>query len=226
MKLSDLKPARALSEQFGIKAIIYGAPGSCKTPSIATAPKPVCLVTEPGMLSTRGLDYACFEAQNVGQIDEFFKWALQSDECKNTFETIAIDSISQLAEIYLVDGLKKHSHGLQAYGYMGEEVAKKCDQLFYQKQFNVVLLAKVTQIDADNPKYRPFLPGKQLNTYIPHLFDEILFASKQLVPGQGDRAVPTLTCYETYNAMARDRSGKLADLEPFNISHIFKKILS
>ena len=53
MNINDLKPASALALRLGVKCVAYGPPGSGKTPISNTAPNPVMLVTEPGMLSMR-----------------------------------------------------------------------------------------------------------------------------------------------------------------------------
>jgi hypothetical protein len=53
MDIRSLRPARDFAVQYGVKAIVYGPPGSGKTPVINTAPRPVMLVCEPGLLSMR-----------------------------------------------------------------------------------------------------------------------------------------------------------------------------
>jgi len=224
MKMSDLKPANSLAQQFGVKVLCYGPPGSGKTPSIQSAPSPICLVVEPGMLSTRGCDYPCWEANTVPKIEEFFKFIFESAEAKN-FQTICVDSWSEVADVYLKAALKAKAHGQAAYGEMATNVMKMTEALYFWKEKHVILLAKQSK-DGEGDKYKPYFPGKILNSEIPHKFDEVLYCSKQIVPGQGAKPIPTLTCSESYLAAARDRSGKLADLEPLDWTYIFNKILA
>src|SRR5512147_1136630 len=107
MQITDLKPAKQFAQQFGVKTICYGPPGSAKTPTINTAPRPVLLATEPGLLSMRGSEVPTWIAPTKDKIDEFMKWFEHSSEAKN-FDTLAIDSISQMCSIALESSKKAH----------------------------------------------------------------------------------------------------------------------
>ncbi|WBF76860.1 hypothetical protein PSV3_00158 [Septimatrevirus PSV32] len=96
MQMSQLKPASQLARRYGVKSVVFGAPGSGKTPLINTAPRPVLLVTEPGMLSMRGSNVPAWEAYSPALIVEFFEWFMKSREAAN-FDTLGIDSISNIA---------------------------------------------------------------------------------------------------------------------------------
>src|SRR4051794_11666434 len=119
MNQSQLKPASQLAQRFGVKALAYGPPGSGKTPIFNTAPRPVMCVVEPGMLSMRSSSIPCWEAYTAEKIDEFFDWLFTSREAAN-FDSVGIDSISQLAEIILTQELdpKRNKDGRAAYGKM------------------------------------------------------------------------------------------------------------
>ena len=93
-----------MARRFGVKSIIYGGPGTGKTPLTTTCPRPVMLVVEPGMMSMRGTQIPAYEAPTPERIDEFFAWILKSHEARN-FDTLAVDSISQLAEVFLTKEL-------------------------------------------------------------------------------------------------------------------------
>lgn len=111
MQMSQLKPASELAQRFGVKALVYGGPGMGKTPIIKTAPRPVLCVVEPGMLSMRdAVNIPAWDAYTPERIDEFFKWLFTSAEAKN-FDTVGIDSISQLAEIILTQELNRNKDG-------------------------------------------------------------------------------------------------------------------
>lgn len=116
MRTSDLQPAGNFARQYGVKMLAYGPPGSGKTPLINTAPRPVLLITEPGMLSMREVPYRQ-EAPTVERIDEFFDWLFRSNESRN-FDTVGVDSTSQLAEIVVKAELKRNRDGRKAYGEM------------------------------------------------------------------------------------------------------------
>ena len=236
MKLSDLKPAGQFAANFGCKCLAYGPPGSGKTPIINTAPRPLMLVTEPGMLSMRGSSVPALEAFDVKTIEDFFKWIETSKELKN-FDTICIDSFSQLAEIYLKDAEKKCKDGRQVYMVLSKAVMKIANQLFYMREKHVFLIAKEGSIEETiwnftGPipqkmtvfKKVPFFPGKDLGVKMPHLYDEILYVSKGVVPGQVGE-MKYLRTNGSSDITARDRSGKLGDYEPQDLTYLFNKIM-
>ena len=105
MDIKDLKMAHEFATSYGFKAIIYGAAGTGKTPLVQTAPRPLLLACEPGLLSMRGSQVPTYQADTVAKIEEFFKWFLNSKEA-NQFDTLAVDSVSFMCDMYLEDGKK------------------------------------------------------------------------------------------------------------------------
>lgn len=223
MQMKDLKPASTLAMNYGCKSIAYGGPGSGKTPLVMTAPRPVMLVVEPGMLSMkRAANIPAFEAYTAPKIYEFFDWLYKSNETKN-FDTVCIDSLSQMAEVILAEMLVKHSHGLKAYGAMSEMVMKHLNNLYYMPQKHMYLIAKqgIEEVDGVT-KRKPFFPGKDLNVKVPHMFDLIMHIDKVMIPGMAGlhKAIRTAG---TPGIEARDRSGLLAEFEPPDLTALFKK---
>jgi len=237
MNLKDLKPASQLAKRFGVKSIVFGGPGSGKTPLINTAPRPVLLVTEPGMLSMRSSNIPCFEAFTIPQIDEFFEWLSKSPEAKN-FDTLGVDSMSNIAELKLADEIKKQKHGMKAYGEMSQYVMAKANLLYYLPQKHIVLICKQTQTENGKQtmiqdgtivtepimQKRPYFPGKELNTLIPHLYDNVMHLAEVSIPGvqKPQRALRTKEIPEVFS---RDRLGNLNELEPADLSLLFAKAM-
>jgi hypothetical protein len=225
MNINNLKPASTLAQRFGVKAVAYGGPGTGKTPCINTAPKPVLCVIEPGMLSMRSSSIPAFEAYDANKITEFFDWLFKSNEAKQ-FDTVGIDSISQLAEIFLTQELLRNKDGRKAYGEMSRRVMDIVNQLYYMPQKHVYLIAKQAVYDEGGiQKKRPFFPGQDLNVKVPHMYDEVLHFGLVNVPGQ-PKPVVGIRCQESFDIMARDRSGKLNEIEPPDLSAIFSKCMS
>lgn len=232
MNIQQLKPASELAIQSGVKALVYGPPGTGKTPIVATAPRPVLCAIEPGLLSMRSAtNVPVFQAFDedpkkcMAKIDEFFDWTFRSSEAKN-FDTFCIDSVSQYAEIVLKVEEAGNKHGLKAYGEMARKVLGMMEAIYFSQDKNWYLIAKqgVDEIDGVNTK-RPYFPGKELNTKIPHLYDEIFQIDNANIPGQ-PKPVIALRTKSTYGVVARDRSGKLAELEPPHLGQIFQKCMS
>jgi hypothetical protein len=223
VKASDLRPAKDFANQFGVKAVVYGPPGSGKTPLLNTAPRPLLLACEPGLLSMRNSTVPTYQGFTVTAIDEFFKWFFNSEETKN-FDTIGVDSISQMADIYLQDALKTKKHGLQAYGDMATKTMEHLRALYYTRNKHTYLIAKEAANDDNGIRYRkPFMPGQQLPVELPHLFDEILHLGLHNIPGMGTHKA--FRCQASIDVLARDRTGQLAEFEPPEFGQLVRKAM-
>lgn len=229
MNINDLRPASEFAIKYGVKAIVYGLPGTGKTPLVSTCPRPILLACEPGLLSMRGSNVPTFTAFTIDKVEEFFKWLFNSDEVKN-FDTIAIDSTSQLCEIYLQGILQGKSkagnklHGLAAYGEMAKCVLDHLRPLYYMQQKHTYLVAKQETTVLNNISiFRPYYPGKQLAIEIPHMYDAILRLGIHNVPQQGQ--VKAFRCIGSIDEVARDRTGQLAEFEPPDFNYIIQKAM-
>lgn len=224
MNIKDLQPVGNLAARNGVKAIAYGPPGSGKTPLIKTAPRPLILAAEPGMLSMRGCDVPAFEAYTFPKLKEFFDWYFNSAESKN-FDTLCIDSLSQVAEIVLAHHLPLNKDPRKAYGELSQQVMMWVNNLYYRPNTHLYLICKQT-IEDDNGKLKkPYFPGQDLNVKIPHLFDEIWHIAPALVPGMGPKEVIAVRTKQAYDIYARDRSGNLAEFEQPNLEYLFNKAM-
>lgn len=235
MNASNLVPASSLAKRYGVKATVFGGPGSGKTPLITTAPRPVLLVTEPGMLSMRGSNIPAFEAYDSKRINEFMEWLTKSRETAS-FDTLGIDSISNIAEIILAEKMVKVKHGLKAFGEMAEDTMKICNDLFYLPQKHVIMIAKQGLFENGRQKQlvngeiiiepvmqkRPYFPGKELNVKVPHMFDSVWHLGEAIVTGE-PKPVRAIRTREIVEIFARDRLGNLNELEPPNLTDLFKK---
>jgi hypothetical protein len=232
MNQSDLRPASSFALNYGVKMLAYGGPGTGKTPLAESAPRPVLLACETGLLSMRHSNLPTWQGTTPAAIDEFMRWIELSAESRN-FDTVCIDSAAQMAVIYLQPALIKHKHGMKAYGDMAESTLKHLQTLYYMRQKHVYLIMQegIEEVGVIK-RYRPSFPGQQLNKDVPHLYDEIVRLERVQVPTSPKPVVGMRTA-ESFEAMARDRSGKLAEMElpiqgqPYlNLSHIFSKCMA
>jgi len=94
----------------------------------------------------RGSNVPTYFADNADRMDEFFAWFFGSNEVKS-FDTLAVDSVSHMCELYLQDeesgtsksGNKKH--GLNAYGEMANRALENLDKLYRFPQKHMYLIA-------------------------------------------------------------------------------------
>jgi hypothetical protein len=225
MNVNDLKPAGDFANNFGCKCMVYGPAGTGKTPIFASAPRPLLLATEPGLLSMRGSKIPTYEAYTPARVDEFFKWFFNSTETKN-FDTLGIDSASQIADIYLIDAQKNNKHGLKAYGEMAENTMEHLRTLYYTRYKHTYVICKEEIKDLDGQSMRrPYFPGQVLPISVPHLYDFILRLAKTNVPGvQGETLA--FQCQGSYNVLSRNRTGNLSQYEPPNFSTLVDKAMN
>jgi len=231
MDIRDLKAASEHAQNFGVKAIVYGPAGTGKTPILNTAPRPVLLATEAGLLSMRGSSIPTYEAYNSQRIDEFFKWFFNSTETKN-FDTLGIDSGSQVADIYLnaaMQGTSKQGnkkHGMAAYGEMATNTMEHLRTLYYTRYKHVYMICKEQIADIDFQSLRrPYFPGQVLPIDVPHLYDFIIRVAKTNVPGVVGETL-AFQCNGTMNIMARNRTGNLADYEYPHFGRLVEKAMT
>jgi hypothetical protein len=226
MNMSDFRPAGQFASVLGAKSLVYGAPGTGKTPLVNTAPRPVLMACEPGLLSMRGSKVPTWIAATPKAINDFFDWLLKSTEVKN-FDTVCVDSLSEMASIFLRDALGKNSssgnkaHGQLAYGKMADCMIPHLNTLFHMPQKHTYLICKQDTFDG---VMRPSFPGKFLPTYIPHLYDVVMHLAVHNIPGAGQHKAFRTSA--SFDAVARDRSGNLAEFEPLDLTAIFNKVMS
>jgi hypothetical protein len=226
--LKELKPISQLAARYGVKSVVFGEPGSGKTPvAIKTAPRPILLATEPGLLSVRDVTTVPGVLATTGPaIRDFLTWFTSSAEARG-FDTLVTDSVSQWAEIVLAEKLAVNKDGRKAYGEMAQDVMKYLRDLYYQQQKHIVLVTKQTYIDENGiPVRKPYFPGKELYVQVPHLYDLFMHLGK-IPPGtpnypEGQLAFRTRSAWDVF---ARDRSGNLSEFEFPDFNAIFTKAM-
>ena len=235
MNINDLRPADDFAKQYGVKSLCYGPPGAGKTPLIKTAPRPVLLALEPGLLSMKGSNVPTWIAPTMKEVDEFFKWFFGSNESSN-FDTLCIDSVSELAERIATEELNKKSNsgnkvdGKAAYGAMSRKVYENYLQpLYMYPNKHIYLTAKRGIRDvAGMEKSVPYFPGRDLYTKIPHLYDNLIYLDEVMM--QGQNGLPTkvmaMRCRATPIIEARARSPQIAELEACDLGQFFQKCMA
>lgn len=223
MNINDLKPAREFALKYGAKAIIFGPAGSAKTPILNTAPRPLLLMCEPGMLSMTNSNIPTYPAFDTKALNEFFNWFRSSKETSN-FDTLGIDSVSQMCETILTEELKTNRDGRKAYGELSRRTMEILNGLYYTPAKHLYLIFKEQRIDDGGVSIkRPYVPGQDLPVKIPHLFDFILRLAKVPVPSIGETLA--FKCTGSIDVIARNRTGNLNEYEPPHFGNLIIKAL-
>ena len=207
----------------GVKLLVYGAAGAGKTSLIKTLPNPVVLSAEGGLLSIADADLPFIEISNMDQLKEAYEWVMQSDEAKQ-FDSIALDSISEIAEVVLSSEKKKTKDPRQAYGALQDIMGDLIREFRDIPEKHVYFSAKLekSQDEMGRILYAPSMPGNKLGQSLPFFFDEVLaLRVEKDADGETQRA---LMCDSDGLWVAKDRSGKLDQWEAPDLGAIIRKI--
>ena len=207
----------------GVKLLVYGQAGAGKTSLIPTLPHPVILSAEGGLLSIADTNLPFVEINDLADLREAYKWLTSSKEAEG-FESVALDSISEIAEVVLNAEKKATKDPRQAYGAMQEQMADIIRGFRDLPGKHVYMSAKLekTQDEMGRVLYAPSMPGNKTGQSLPYFFDEVLaLRVEKDSEGNTRRA---LMCDSDGLWLAKDRSGKLQVWEDADLGMIIKKI--
>lgn len=218
-----------------VKILVTGFSGSGKTSSIKMlkAYRPLVYSVEGGLLplSESDIDYIDGTRSDDGRLipkekraerlKEFFNF-LNTDECKVKYDTIVLDSITEVSQC-LYDGLKAQfpdrKDSLVLFGELGQR-SKDVIKAFRDLNYHVVFtcLAKVGK-DEFGKRFIELDMVGSISDKIPQFFDIVTYIK---VTPEGKRE---FICQQTEQINAKDRSGKLDKVE-YSLAEIFIKALN
>ena len=207
----------------GLKVLVYGQAGAGKTTLIQTLPNPIILSAEGGLLSIQDAGLPYIEITSMSELKEAYEWVIGSDEAKQ-FQSVALDSISEIAEVVLDYEKKVAKDPRQAYGEMQTKMAEVIRLFRDITGKNVYMSAKLekTQDEMGRVLYAPSMPGNKTGQSLPYYFDEVLaLRVEKDAEGLTQRA---LMCDSDGLWLAKDRSGKLEQWEAPDLTAIINKI--
>lgn len=207
----------------GVKLLVYGNAGAGKTSLIPTLPTPVVFSAEGGLLSIADADVSFVEVSSYDTLMEAYKWVTESDEAKH-FESIALDSISEIAEVVLNHEKKIAKDPRQAYGAMQEQMSDIIRAFRDIPNKHVYFTAKCEKATDETGRilYAPSMPGNKTGQQLPYFFDEVL--ALRVEKDQEGIAQRALMCDSDGIWQAKDRSGKLDTWEAPDLGAIIRKI--
>jgi len=217
----SLKRTRELA-QNGVKLLVYGQAGAGKTSLIKTLPTPLVLSAEAGLLSISDADLAFIEIKTIDDLREAYTFIM--GEGGNSFESIALDSISEIAEVILNAEKKATKDPRQAYGAMQEQVSDLIRAFRDIPGKHIYMSAKLekSQDEMGRMLYAPSMPGNKTGQQLPYFFDEVL--ALRVERDAENNVQRALMCDSDGLWQAKDRSGKLAAWEAPDLGAIIEKI--
>lgn len=226
----------SIIQRNGVKCVGYGGSGVGKTRLVATAPRPLYISAERGGLSLRGAGIMALpEIKTLADLIAAHTWVMQSNEAK-AFDTICLDSVSEIADIVLRGEKSNSKDGRKAHGQANDLVLNRIYRDFRDMpQKHVYFIAKETSFavvptgtilpeNAVVPRvYSPVMPNQTQRVELPYFFDVVF---RYLVVGQpGQEPWRGLQTYNDGSAIAKDRSGNLAPYEPPDLGAMFTKAM-
>ena len=205
----------------GIKVLVYGRAGVGKTTLCATAPAPLIISAESGLLSIADRDVPYIEIHSVDDLYEAYGFA--TSEQAEAFQTICLDSISEIGEQILAQAKEDNKDGRKAYMDTQDKVTGLLRSFRDIPHKNVVFVAKQEKMQDDTGAihFGPSMPSSKLSQNIGYFFDEVFCLNIGQDEEGSYRYLQTQpdTLYE-----AKDRSGKLDTIEKPDLVNVFNKI--
>jgi phage nucleotide-binding protein len=214
----QLKSTGDLGNQ-GLKVLVYGQAGCGKTTLSKTLPKPVVLSAEGGLLSLKDDNIPYIEIKSMTDLHDAYAWLQDSDE----FESVVLDSISEIAEVVLAHEKKINKDGRAAYGEMDVQLSEII-RAFRDLDMHVLMTAKLEkqQDEMGRMLYFPSLPGNKTAQKLPYFFDEVL--ALRIEKDEDGKTQRALMCDSDGLWLAKDRSGKLEAWESPDLGEIIAKV--
>jgi hypothetical protein len=236
----ELKDSNEEAKINGVKMLVYAGAGIGKTMLIATAPSPVLISAESGLLSLRkaniervfgkddpDINYhiPVITITSLDDLIEAYDWCKTKEAAQ--FETIGIDSLSEIAEVVLANAKKQVKDKRMAYAELIEQMNDTIRKFRDLKGKHVYAVAKQEYIKDEvngTSTYGPSFPGSKLNQGTPYLFDEVIHMGVAKTD-DGD-TYRYLRTQPDLQYTAKDRSGCLDEIEQPNLTYLFNKMIN
>lgn len=194
---------RDAGKYSGASILLYGQAGIGKTTALASLPKPIILSAEAGLLPLQGHDLSFAKIGSLDDVRKAFKW-LSDPENSERFETLVIDSISEVCDMAYKDSKDR----------VGDEVVKLYPDMrstvatllrsFKTLPMHFVCTCRETVKELRKGKQlAPTVVGNKLADDLPHVFDLVLHYT---IDSDNNRVVYTNS---KSGSVAKDRTGKL-----------------
>lgn len=207
-----------------MKGLGYGDSGIGKTTLIATMPDPIIISAEKGLLSLSHVDIPVIEVRTLAEITDAYKWVKSSTEAEQ-YQSVAVDSISDVAEVLLANYKKGMKDGRMAYGKMGDDVAEMIRRFRDLDDKNVYIIAKIKrQVDelTGMVTFVPSIPGQTMLQNLPFFFD-LVFVMRY-AKGKDGKKGRFIQTEGDAQYIAKDRSNRLDQMESPDLGQVISKM--
>jgi hypothetical protein len=190
----------------GVKCIVFGGAGVGKTRFCATAPRPILISAESGLLSLGDVDCDFIEIKTLKDLNAAYEALKESKD----YDTICLDSLSEIAEVLITEIKPNYKDPRQAYAELAESMMVMLKKFRDVKGKNTIFTCKMIAIKDEESgavTNELLIPGKVLGYQIPYLVDELFYLG---VDRKGEQELYTSP---TRKQFSKDRSGALEAIE-------------
>jgi len=222
--MNMIQSTQGYGARKGVKIAVYGLAGMGKTTLCATCPYPLIISAESGMLSLARYNLPYIEVTSVQQLRDIYNWCRNSNEPRQNFQTICIDSASEIAERVLGEARKKNKDGRAAYGDLIDQMTAVIKEFRDLEGYHIYMSFKQERLKDESTGAfvnQPMMPGAKLGQAVPYLPDELF---KMDIEGFGPQSYRVLRTQPDLVNMAKDRSGVLDAIEEPHLGKIIAKI--
>lgn len=215
-----IKFSTTKAEATHCMVLVFGRSGMGKTTLIRTCPSPIIITSEKKLFALRNTNFPVILIETVEDLRDALKFC--SSKKAKQFETVCLDSISDIAETLLIDLKKGVNDARQAYGQLNDEIMETLGYLKHIKKKHVYVISKAQKMDDEGIiKLAPMMPGKKLNNELAYFFDFVFCLEKN---DDDENPYRYLITQPTYKVDAKG-CDELAAIEKPDLGYIFKKAL-
>lgn len=235
-------------QDTGVKLLVFSEAGMGKTMLTATLPRPILISAESGLLSLTPSNIArvfgannpsiCYDiptikVQSITDVEQAYTWITNEsnnpiiDEYGNRrYQSIALDSLTEIAEQCLNNAKRTVKDPRQAYGELIEKMQTLVRAFRDIRGLNVYMSSKMSRNKDELTgitAYGPSMPGAKLGPELPYFFDEVF----KICIGKDQNTQEDYRYLLTKPDMSnvcKDRSGALAQMEYPHLGAIINKI--
>ena len=235
-------------QDSGVKMLVFAEAGMGKTMLTATLPRPILISAESGLLSLRPdniirvfgadrpdicYDIPTIEIDSIEDVEQAYMWIVNpqnnpvvNEQGHRQFQSISLDSLTEIAEKCLNNAKRSVKDPRQAYGELIEKMQTLVRAFRDIPGLNVYMSAKMSRNKDELTgvtAYGPAMPGAKLGPELPYFFDEVF----KMAVGKDQNTQADFRYLLTKPDMSnvcKDRSGALDQMEMPHLGQIINKI--